>query len=207
MRRSLPFFVVMLASVPAAAQEQPSSKDEPTQTQTQTPAPEPPKVEPAPRAPAATSQNVEIGKMGIGIPMLRYANTWDVNLEGGVGSVFRDADRLAWLARARVGGLFVRDNNFWQVGATAEWVSALGRPAFGVQGEYLHLELGTWFQLGGSIDTKGKPGGMIAGGLSIVGVEAQYREFENDTEGHVALLAKLRIPIGVLAYGLRSKKD
>jgi hypothetical protein len=207
MKRAL--FAVMFVSLPAAAQEPP--RTDPTQT----PAPEPPKVDPTPNDPAPTphpavppptSQNVEIGKMGIGIPMLRYANTWDVNLEGGVGSVFRDADRLAWLARGRFGALFVRDNSFWQVGATAEWVSSLNRPAFGLQGEYLHLELGTWLQVGGSLDTKGKPGGMIAAGLSIVGVEAQFREFENDTEGHVALLAKLRIPIGVLAYGLRTKK-
>jgi len=207
MKRML--FAALFSATPALAQE-PSP--------TETPPPEPPKVDPQPIDPApkpnpavpqTTAQNVgmEVGKMGIGLPMLRYANTWDVNLEGGVGSVFRDSDRLAWLARGRFGALFVRDNSFWQVGATAEWVSSLNRPAFGAQGEYLHLELGTWLQLGGSIDTKGKPGGMVAAGLSIVGVEAQVREFENDTDPHVALLAKLRIPLGVLAYGLRTKKN
>ena len=157
--------------------------------------------------PASTSTvGMEAGKLAIGIPMLRYANTWDVNLEGGVGSVFRDSKRLTFLTRARVGALFVRDNHFYQVGATAEWLSALDRPAFGAQAEYLNLEMGAWFQVGGSIDTKAKPGGMLAAGLSIVGVEAQLREFDGDTEPHVAVLAKLRLPIGILVYGIRSRK-
>lgn len=157
--------------------------------------------------PASTSTvGMEAGKMAIGIPMLRYANTWDVNIEGGVGSVFRDSKRLTFLTRARVGALFVRDNHFYQVGATAEWLSALEGPAFGAQAEYLNLEMGAWFQVGGSIDTKAKPGGMLAAGLSIVGVEAQLREFDGDTDPHVALLAKLRLPLGILVYGIRSRK-
>ncbi len=138
----------------------------------------------------------------IRIPRLRYANTWDLNLEAGVGTVFRDADRLAVLGRGRAGVLLVRDNNFWQLGVTAEYLTKVERPAFGLQAEYLNLENGLWTQLGVNIDTKTRPGGMAALGLSIVGVEVQVREFEGDGNVHAALLAKIRIPIGIIAYAL-----
>lgn len=136
------------------------------------------------------------------MPRLRYANTWDVNLEFGLGSVFRDSDRFAMLGRGRFGALFVRENHFWQIGATVEYLNKVERPAFGIQGEYLNLEKGVWAQVGGNVDTKGHPGFVGALGFSIIGAEVQVREYEGDTVAHAALLGKIRIPLGILAYAI-----
>lgn len=142
----------------------------------------------------------------INMARFRHANTWDLNLEGGGGYVFGDIDKWTGFVRARPGVLFVRNDEFYQVGPTVEYLGMLKRPAFGAQVEYLHLQLGTWIQLGGSIDTKGRPGANAAVGLSIFGVEAQVREFDNSTDPAFALIGKIRIPLGILVYGLSTKK-
>ena len=149
------------------------------------PATPPPAPADAPPAKIVIPPDPNAQLAAVRIPRLRYANTWDLNLEAGVGSVFRDHDRLAVLGRGRAGMLFVRDNHFWQLGVTAE---------------YLNLENGLWAQLGVNMDTKTRPGGMAALGFSIVGVEVQVREFEGDGSVHAALLGKIRIPIGIIAY-------
>ncbi len=137
---------------------------------------------------------------------LRYANTWDFNLEGGGGYVFGGVDKWTGFVRARPGVLLVRDDSFFQFGATAEYLGMLKRPAFGLQAEYLNLSLGGWLQLGGSLDTKARPGFNAAVGLSVVGIEAQVREFDGHGDPAFVLLAKLRLPIGILAYAIRTKK-
>jgi hypothetical protein len=146
--------------------------------------------------------------VGVGTDMarFRYANTWDLNLEGGGGYVFGDVDKWTGFVRARPGVLIVRNDDFYQAGLTAEYLGMLKRPAFGAQVEYLHLQLGTWAQLGGSIDTKGRPGGNLAVGLSIIGVEAQVREFDASSDPAFCLLGKIRLPIGIFIYGLQTKK-
>lgn len=146
--------------------------------------------------------------VGVGTDMarFRYANTWDLNLEGGGGYVFGDVDKWTGFVRARPGVLIVRNDDFYQAGLTAEYLGMLKRPAFGAQVEYLHLQLGTWAQLGGSIDTKGRPGGNLAVGLSIIGVEAQVREFDASSDPAFCLLGKIRLPIGIFVYGLQTKK-
>jgi len=164
------------------------------------PATPPPAPADAPPAKIVIPPDPNAQLAAVRIPRLRYANTWDLNLEAGVGSVFRDHDRLAVLGRGRAGMLFVRDNHFWQLGVTAEYLTKVERPAFGLQAEYLNLENGLWAQLGVNMDTKTRPGGMAALGFSIVGVEVQVREFEGDGSVHAALLGKIRIPIGIIAY-------
>jgi hypothetical protein len=145
--------------------------------------------------------------MGLGRePVFRYANTWDLNLDAGGGYVFGDVGKWTGLARGRVGALIVRNDNFFQLGATAEYLTALKRPAFGIQAEYLHLQLGTWIEAGASVDTKGRPGGMLSVGLSLIGVEAQVRQFDNAEDPSLVLLAKIRIPIGILVYGIQTNK-
>jgi hypothetical protein len=177
-------------------------------------APLPPEADAA-AAPAPATATADAGapapSPGLGegateLARFRYANTWDLNLEGGGGYVFGSTDKGTGLVRARPGVLLVRNDSFYQLGATAEYLWMLKRPAFGLQAEYLHLQLGTWIQIGGSIDTKGRPGGMAAVGLSIFGIEAQVREFDASPDPAFVLLGKIRLPLGILVYGLQTKK-
>ncbi len=136
---------------------------------------------------------------------LRYANRLNLDLELGYGDTFDDARKGNGLVRGRVGALFVRDDSFWQIGATTEY-SSVSRTAFGVQAEYLHLQMGGWLQVGGMLDLKGRPGLMAAMGLSLFGVEAQYRKLEGLEDPALAVLGKIRIPLGIIWYALETRR-
>ena len=136
----------------------------------------------------------------------RYANTWDLNLEGGAGYVLGDIGKWTGLFRVRPGVLIVRNDNFFQFGPTFEYLGMLHRPAFGAQVEYLHLQTGMWIQLGGSLDTTARPGFNGSVGLSIFGFEAQVREFDAAPDPTLALIGKIRLPLGILVYGLSTQK-
>ena len=183
---------------PAPAPVQPTQPGPPAMPPADGNAPGAPTPQPVPNA-----QGAAVPAVGGGAKF-RYANTWDLNLEGGAGYVL-GVEKWTGFVRARPGVLLVRNDNFYQFGATAEYMGVLRRPAFGVQAEYLHLQLGVWGQIGGSIDTKGRPGGMAALGLSLFGVEAQFREFDQTSSVEVAFIGKIRVPIGILVYGLTSK--
>ena len=131
-------------------------------------------------------------------------DTIDLDLEGGIGRHFGDPDRPVRFARARVGVMFARWPVFTMIGATYEY-NNLSPATFGVQGELLHLSGGVWGQIGAMMDTHGKAGGLVSLGFSIIGVEAQYRGYEDNAYG-VAVLGKLRIPIGVILYALDVNK-
>lgn len=197
----------------ASAQEPPAPGPAPAPTTTPaepTPAAPPPAPDPnpapppatpaAPAAPAATG-----GGAFEGIKY-RHATTWDLNLEGGAGYVFGDIEKWTGFFRARPGILFVRNDDFFAIGATVEYVGLLARPAFGAQVEYLNVPMGMWAQLGGSIDTKGRPGFNGSIGLSLIGIEAQVHEFDRSPDAAFALLGKLRIPLGIIVYGLQTRK-
>jgi hypothetical protein len=182
---------------PAPAQPAPGPATEPAPS---TPGTETKPGTPAPSAGAPGVVGAGVGREG----RFRYANTWNLDLEGGAGYVL-DVEKWTGFFRARPGVLIVRNDNFYQLGATAEYMGLLHRPAFGVQAEYLHLQLGAWVQIGAALDTKGRPGGMAAIGLSLFGVEAQVREFDQTSDVAVAFLGKIRIPIGILVYGLSTR--
>lgn len=131
-------------------------------------------------------------------------NTIDLNLEGGVGRFFGDPKATYGFGRARAGVMFARWPVFTMIGATYEY-NGLSPATFGVQGELLQLSAGIWGQLGATVDVHGKPGGMAALGFSVIGVEAQYRGYE-DKEYGFAVLGKLRVPVGVLLYALDINK-
>ena len=131
-------------------------------------------------------------------------NTIDLNLEGGVGRFFGDPKATYGFGRARAGVMFARWPVFTMIGATYEY-NGLSPATFGVQGELLQLSAGIWGQLGATVDVHGKPGGMVALGFSVIGVEAQYRGYE-DKEYGFAVLGKLRVPVGVLLYALDINK-
>ena len=154
-----------------------------------------PRAEPAPKPAGAVAD---------GGP--RYVNTWDLNVEGGAGYVFGELEKWTGFGRIRPGVLAVRDTSFYQLGATAEYIGLLRRPAFGLQAEYLNLELGAWAQAGASIDTKARPGAMFAVGLSLFGIEAQVRQYDRGTDPALTLIAKIRVPVGILVHGLGTRK-
>ncbi|MDB4943169.1 MAG: hypothetical protein JWP97_2703 [Labilithrix sp.] len=136
------------------------------------------------------------------------SNTIDLNLEGGAGRHFGDPAETLGFGRARVGVMFARWPVFTMIGATYEY-NNLSPATFGLQGELLHLSGGVWAQAGGMMDIHGKAGVMGALGISIVGVEVQYRGFERDDGGlstGVAVLGKLRVPLGVILYALDQNK-
>lgn len=125
-----------------------------------------------------------------------YANTWDLNIEGGVGSTI-DPGKVAGFGRIRGGMLAIRDNLHASIGLTLE-VNSLAPITFGVQAELMHLEYGVWAQIGAMLDTKPRPGFQAAVGYSIVGFEMQYRDVgpQNGSGPYqVALFGKLRIPV------------
>ena len=131
-------------------------------------------------------------------------NTVDLNLEGGVGRFFGDPKATYGFGRVRAGVMFARWPIFTMVGATYEY-NGLSPATFGVQGELLHLSAGVWGQVGGMIDVHGKPGVMGSLGFSVIGVEAQYRGYEDKDYG-VAVIGKIRVPVGVLLYALDVNK-
>ena len=135
--------------------------------------------------------------------MFPRATTWDMNIDLGYGLLFTDDKPKNPFARLRGGVMFVRDSVFTSLGLTYE-VSRLQTVTFGVQGETLHLESGGWLQLGLLVDRGARFGGMGALGWSLFGVEAQYRGFP-DIDPGFALYAKLRIPIGIMAYAARKR--
>jgi hypothetical protein len=150
---------------------------------------------PAPTAVStATAKRIQLG------PVYTKANTWDLNIDGAVGRYFGDEDRWTGFVRARAGVLFVREPLYSAIGFTYEY-SSLANATFGIQAEVLHLDSGFWGQVGGLLDTKGNPGVMAAIGFSVIGVEAQYRAYPGLGDG-VAIYAKIRVPVGVLAYVL-----
>jgi hypothetical protein len=148
-----------------------------------------------PNAPPPTSQSADE----------KYSrDTIDLNLEGGVGRHLGDPAKTIGFGRARVGLMFARWPVFRIIGATYEY-NNLSPASFGLQGELLHLSAGFWVQAGGSVDIHGKAGVMGGLGFSVIGVEAQYRGYEDVGYG-ATLIAKLRLPIGVILYALDQNK-
>ena len=135
-------------------------------------------------------------------------NTLDLNFEGGIGRHFGDPAKTFGFGRARAGVMFARWPVFTMIGATYEY-NTLSPATFGVQGELLQLSGGVWGQLGAMLDTHGKPGAMLSLGISIIGVEAQYRVYEDNDKRSidgVAVLGKLRLPLGVILYAFDLNK-
>jgi hypothetical protein len=129
----------------------------------------------------------------------------DLNLEGGIGRHFGDPAKTIGFARARAGITLLGFPTFKSIGLTYEFNNE-SYAAFGLQAEITHIPSGFWGQFGGMLDTHGKGGGMAAVGFSLVGVEAQYRNYAASDFGF-AVFAKLRVPVGVLLYAVRANHD
>lgn len=130
-------------------------------------------------------------------PVYLHANTWDLNLEGAIGRFYGDSNAWTGFGRVRAGALFIREPLYLALGATYE-ISNLQKATFGIQGEVLHLDMGFWAQGGGLLDVSGHPGGMLALGWSLFGVEGQVRDYDGRGTG-AAVYAKIRFPISIIA--------
>ncbi|HXX67515.1 MAG TPA: hypothetical protein VEK07_10055 [Polyangiaceae bacterium] len=139
--------------------------------------------------------------------VLDQATTWDLDVEGGVGRYFGSSDRWTGLVRGRAGILFVRDPRYDSVGVSFEY-SSLAKATFGVEVEIARIDAGFWAQAGALLDVSARPGGLLSGGWSILGLEAQVRSFAGLGLG-VTVFAKVSVPIGVVAHvlGARGSKS
>lgn len=141
-------------------------------------------------------------------PRIKHFYTWDANLDGALGYSWEGNNHLTGFGRARFGLLYVNEEDlqaphYYSLGATYEF-SDFNPATFGVQFEHMSLNSGTWVQAGLLMDIQPRPGFMLAGGLSLLGVEAQVRWAENDG-AFFAIFGKLRIPISIIAIALSGR--
>ena len=126
--------------------------------------------------------------------------TWDLNLEGGIGSSFAEAGGFTGFGRVRGGLLSLDVNDFsapmFALGFFADGSNLDNEVAWGLQGELAFNNAGLWGQLGVGVDGEPSPMAMASVGWAIVGFEAQVRALP-DEGVYPVLLGKLRIPIGI----------
>lgn len=139
---------------------------------------------------------------------VKHFYTWDANLDGAIGYSWQGDNHLTGFGRARAGILYVNEEDlqaphYYSLGATYEF-SDFSPATFGLQFEQMSLNSGTWFQLGALVDIQPRPGFMIAGGLSLLGVEAQVRWADNEG-AFFAIFGKLRIPISIIAIAISGR--
>ncbi len=133
-----------------------------------------------------------------------WADTWDLNLEGAFGARLNPAQHLVGFGRIRAGRLFVRDEFHYALGVSLEFSNKMP-VTVGVQGELLHVISGFWAQAGALLDLGPRPGLMLAGGISLVGVEVQLRSYDQQTVAFAGFV-KLRLPISEIAHALGPRR-
>lgn len=134
--------------------------------------------------------------------------TWDLNVEGAVGWHPETGDVVGF-GRVRAGLAWILNPGafapvrFWSLSAFYD-LSNLSPATIGIQAESLSLGSGSWVQLGGLMDLQARSGGvMLAGGISIIGIEIQRRFYEDNGHGPIwALYGKIRVPISIIAFAL-----
>ncbi len=120
--------------------------------------------------------------------------TWDLNIDAGLGSIL--GEQFSAMARIRAGVQVIRYPLYFTLGPTLEVASGLS-PALGLQGEIMQRNYGTWFQVGGMVDTQKNPAWMASAGISFIGVEVQSR-FEENQGTDLAVYGKIRIPLSMI---------
>ncbi len=133
-----------------------------------------------------------------------WADTWDLNLEGAFGARLNPDQHLVGFGRIRVGRLFVRDEFHLSLGLTLEFANKMP-VTVGLQGELLHVLTGFWAQGGVLLDLGPRPGLMLSGGISIVGIEVQLRSYDQQSVAFAGFI-KLRIPISEIAHAMHPRR-
>jgi len=131
-----------------------------------------------------------------GLPAMRGVS-WDFELELGVGFAVQGDLDDELLGRARGGVLFIQEPFFLSVGVTGE-VGGLAGYGVGLQGDLIHLWGGYTFQVGAEYAEGGA--WIVHAGLGYAILSAEWQhDFDTDAD---ALFFKLRIPIGIVFYGM-----
>ena len=129
---------------------------------------------------------------------------WDLNLDGGPGWLLGDTQgekRFHGFGRVRAGLLRAEDPAYYALGLTYQ-VSSRCVATFGIQAEALSIAAGTWLQIGGLVDYKGNLGLSVAVGISLFGLEYEYRGYEET--GYVSAgYITLRVPVSMIYRGLK----
>ncbi len=124
---------------------------------------------------------------------------WNLNLVGG-WAPWTNADlEHAFVGRIRAGVLKIREPWFGALDASFDYGGLVGLGG-GVHVELIHLWSGLWGQLFVALANDVELVTGVSAGWSIAGVEFQLCPTRDNVE--TLLLLKLRIPIGVLTYGL-----
>lgn len=165
-------------------------------------------------APAANAGAAPEGK-----PKLRDMDAYyryfglDLDVSGGGGYFWGEGvGRPVGFGKIRGGVMYATWPYIYSIGATFE-SNNLSPLAWGLQAEVTHIGAGIWLQLGGMVDWKARFAGTLAVGWSVFGIEAQLRGYKDvlpeavpsDFGYGVAILGKVRVPIGVILYVLSRK--
>jgi len=146
---------------------------------------------------------VRSGSGRIGIPR-DVGWGWDINLDGGPGWLVGDTqgeNRFLGFGRIRAGLLRADDPSYFALGLTYQ-MSSLCAATFGIQAEVLSIASGAWLQLGGLVDYQANFGVSAAIGLSLFGLEYQYRGYPETGYVSGAFLT-LRVPVSMIYRGLK----
>jgi hypothetical protein len=138
----------------------------------------------------------------------------DLDVSGGGGYFWGERKNTSGVGFVKVRGgiMYASWPYIYSIGATFE-SNNLSPAAWGIQAEVTHIGAGVWLQLGGMVDWKARFAGTASVGWSIFGIEAQLRGYKDplpdaaplDFGYGVAILGKVRIPIGVILYVLSRK--
>jgi hypothetical protein len=130
----------------------------------------------------------------------KVGRSWDISLEVAKRTPLQKEFEEDYLLGFFIGGLWVNDPSFLSLGLMSNQ-NFKGLWTFSPRLQYVHLITGLWTQLGTLSDTEGNTGLLVAAGISIFGIEYNWRAKEKSL-GRSALLLKLQVPLGILNYGL-----
>lgn len=135
----------------------------------------------------------------VGIPPMYEGWQWDAELEGLYAFWDRANIDHPWFFRAETGILRIREPWFasLKLGFNFGGVFEMGGS---LQVSFVHLWSGLWIELLSGISKRPDAVLGVSLGWSLFGIEYQAAPFGNDAE--MALIAKLRIPIGTIFFGL-----
>lgn len=143
--------------------------------------------------PASTAAMVDISKAA------RRGISWDLELEGGVLAYGHPGVRYRGMGRIRGGVLLISEPHYLSLGGAFEGFGQV--EAATVYAMYTHLYTGLWAETGLGMTVEKEFTIHVSAGFTLLGVEFQ-KNFGDGSRDNLALIVKMRIPIGILVFGL-----
>jgi len=125
--------------------------------------------------------------------------SWDLELEGGVVAYGDPGVRYRGMGRIRAGVLLIDEPHYLSLGAAFEGWGQV--EAFTLETVYSHILSGLWAEAGLGVTLEKEFTLHVSAGWSVVGVEFQ-KNFGDGPRDNLAVITKIRIPIGILVFGL-----